>query len=88
MGDLNYADAGTQRPLDNNKAELNRRYLHGSPSYELYGLDEKGARPKVRANIFGKICLHCGIRIEIRSSTPGVHFTSPETQTTSTPTRN
>lgn len=68
VGDLNYADAGTQRPLDDNKAELNRRYLHGSPSYELYALDEKGARPKVRANIFGKICLHCGIRIEIRIS--------------------
>lgn len=68
MGDLNYADAGTQRPLIDNKAELNRRYLHGSPSYKLNELDEKGARPKVRANIFGKISLHRGIRIEIRIS--------------------
>lgn len=30
--------------------ELNRWYLYGSLSYELYGLDEKGVCLKVRVN--------------------------------------
>lgn len=91
VSDLSCTDAGAQRPQDDTMAELNRRYLHGSPSYELYGPDEKGARPKVRAN---DLCEDMSTlrftegdkEFYQRTSTPGVHFSSPETRSTSTPT--
>lgn len=91
VSDLSCTDAGAQRPQDDTMAELNRRYLHGSPSYELYGPDEKDARPKVRAN---DLCEDMSTlrftegdkEFYQRTSTPGVHFSSPETRSTSTPT--
>ena len=91
VSDLSYTDAGAQRPQDDTIAELNRRYLHGSPSYELYGPDEKGAHPKVRVN---DLCEDMSTlrftegdkEFYQRTSTPGVHFSSPETRSTSTPT--
>lgn len=63
-------DASTKRPQDDTMEELNRRYLHRSPSYELYNSAERDLRPKVRVNDLYKAM--STLQIEIRKSTKGL----------------